>query len=108
MQGTALLYLNGPDTLAYNITLSMPFDNSDQLESILLSVPQFINTSAVTLGFFYGANATGKPQVVRTLPVHSSARLRSGSTRAHLRRALPSLHGSSRWQRMGRPSPSRQ
>ena len=65
MQGTALLYLNGPDTLAYNITLNMPFGQTDQLQSILLSVPQFIDSSAVTLGYFYGGNATGKPQVVR-------------------------------------------
>jgi hypothetical protein len=65
-QGSAVLYLNGPDTLAYNITLNRAFDPADQLQSILLTVPQFINTTAITLGFLYGANATTHPQVVRT------------------------------------------
>ena len=77
-QGTAVLYLNGPGTLAYNITLNRAFDPADQLQSILLSVPQFINTSALTLGFLYGPNATtcacvvGAPSSSSKLPAHGS------------------------------------
>lgn len=64
MQGKAILYLSGPEKLAYNITLNRNFDPADQLQSVLLSVPQFINTSAVTLAVLYGANVTTPPQMV--------------------------------------------
>ena len=68
LQGSVILYMSGPETLAYNITLDRAFNESDPLQSVLLSVPEFINSSAATLGVLYGANATAKPQVVRAFP----------------------------------------
>ncbi|KAK9909587.1 hypothetical protein WJX75_004536 [Coccomyxa subellipsoidea] len=58
VQGRATLSLSGPDTLSFNITLNRPFDLSNQLQSVLLSVPAFINSSAVTLAALYGPNVT--------------------------------------------------
>lgn len=64
MQGRATLSLSGPDTISFNITLNRPFDITNQLQSVLLSVPAFINSSAVTLAAMYGPNVT--VQMVRS------------------------------------------
>jgi hypothetical protein len=68
VQGRATLSLSGPDTLSFNITLNRPFDLSNQLQSVLLSVPAFINSSAVTLAALYGPNVTNV-QMVRYSPL---------------------------------------
>ncbi|BDA42417.1 hypothetical protein COCOBI_03-3040 [Coccomyxa sp. Obi] len=57
-KGRATISLSGPDTLSFNVTLNRAFDPSDLLQSILLSVPAFINSSAVTLAQLYGPNVT--------------------------------------------------
>ena len=74
LQGNAVLYMSGPETLAFNITLDRAFNETNPLQSVLLSVPQFINSSAATLGVLYGANATAKAQTVRLPAMHAPPR----------------------------------
>jgi hypothetical protein len=57
LQGMAILSLSSPNTISFKITLDRNFDPADQLQSVLLSVPAFINSSAMTLGALVGHNA---------------------------------------------------
>lgn len=77
MQGRATISLTGPDTLSFNVTLNRAFDPTDLLQSILLSVPAFINSSAVTLAQFYGPNVTNVQMVRFCLSFHFHACIKS-------------------------------
>ena len=50
--------LSAPEKLSFNITLDKPFSASDPLQSILISKPAFINSTAATLATLVGGNAT--------------------------------------------------
>ncbi len=55
--------LSAPEKLSFNVTLNKPFSSSDPLQSILISKPAFINSTAATLATLVGGNASNTQQV---------------------------------------------
>lgn len=69
LQGSVIVTLGAPERLTFNVTLNKPFSAADQLQSILISKPAFINSTAATLATLVGGNATNT-QVVSACTMH--------------------------------------
>ena len=63
LQGSIVVTLSNAERLTFNVTLNKPFSDSDPLQSILISKPASINSSAVTLASLVGGNASDTQQV---------------------------------------------
>ena len=73
LQGTVILTLSAPERLSFNVTLNKPFSASDPLQSILISKPSFINSTAATLATLVGGNASNTQVVSHPhacMPMH--------------------------------------
>ncbi|CAL5219616.1 g1486 [Coccomyxa viridis] len=57
-RGSVVVTLSAPERLSFNVTLNKPFSGSDPLQSILISKPAFINSTAATLATLVGGNAS--------------------------------------------------
>lgn len=60
--------LSAPERLSFNVTLNKPFSASDPLQSILITKPAFINSTAATLTTLVGGNASNTQLVCYPLP----------------------------------------
>ena len=58
LQGSVVVTLSAPERLTFNVTLNKPFPDSDPLQSILISKPASINSSAFTLVILAGGNTS--------------------------------------------------
>ncbi len=73
--------LAAPERLAFNVTLNKPFAATDQLQSILISKPAFINSTAATLSTLYDSNSSNT-QMVRQ--PHASCEFPPGLSTTYL------------------------
>ena len=65
LQGFVVVTLAAPERLTFNVTLNKPFAATDQLQSILISKPAFINSTAATLSTLFDSNSSNTQMVRR-------------------------------------------
>ena len=63
-----IVTLSAPERLSFNVTLNKAFSASDPLQSILITKPTFINSTAATLATLVGGNASNTQLVGLPLP----------------------------------------
>lgn len=63
LQGSVVVTLSAPQRLTFNVSLNKPFPDSDPVQSILISKPASINSSAITLAVLVGGNASNSQLV---------------------------------------------
>ena len=70
-----IVTLAAPERLTFNVTLNKPFAATDQLQSILISKPAFINSTAATLSILFDSNSSSTQMVCQP---HASCHVLSG------------------------------
>ena len=63
-----IVALSAPERLSFNVTLNKAFSASAPLQSILITKPTFINSTAATLATLVGGNASNTQLVGLPLP----------------------------------------